>query len=98
VVCENCKLVAAKFYCPEDRESYCWPCFGDLHRSDRKAKHRREPLSPYNCPPRCLKSLHGGEGLTHYCFHCKQLKCSACLQDGQHRKKAGPGEGEHETI
>ena len=37
-LCQNCHLTPAKFYCPEDREIYCWPCFGDLHRSDRRAK------------------------------------------------------------
>lgn len=84
VICENCKQTSAKFYCPEDREVYCWPCFGDLHRTERKAKHRKEPLTPYNCPPQCQKSLHQNEKLTHYCFECKQLKCSVCLADGLH--------------
>ena len=41
VLCENCKVVPAKFFCLEDEECYCWPCFGELHRSDKKARHRK---------------------------------------------------------
>ena len=36
--------------------------------------------------------FHHNEALTHYCFACKQLKCSYCLTDSEHK-----GNG-HQTM
>lgn len=73
IKCSNCQQVDATVNCIECEDSYCKPCFTDLHCKGNRTKHNKMPI------PLC--------GYCKYQMACKTcLTCMTCkLEDDDPR-------------